>query len=121
MASANPVVWFEVRGAEADKLRGFYGELLGWEFDVDGDGYGMIAGADPEQGPGGGIGPTAPGQRGWTAFYVQVPNLEVAVGEAQALGSTVLLPPTQLPETTIAVVSDPEGRALGLCAPRSDS
>ena len=31
---SNPVVRFEVVGQDADKLRQFYGELLGWEFQV---------------------------------------------------------------------------------------
>ena len=29
---SNPVVWFEVMGQNADKLRSFYGNLLGWKF-----------------------------------------------------------------------------------------
>ena len=32
---SNPVVWFEVMGQNADKLRSFYGNLLGWKFNTD--------------------------------------------------------------------------------------
>ncbi len=28
------VVWFEVCGKDANGLRGFYGELFGWKFQV---------------------------------------------------------------------------------------
>ena len=31
----NPVVWFEVIGHDADKLRSFYRDLLGWSFQLD--------------------------------------------------------------------------------------
>jgi len=30
-----PVVHFEVIGKDSDKLRGYYGELFGWEFDTN--------------------------------------------------------------------------------------
>jgi predicted enzyme related to lactoylglutathione lyase len=111
---SNPVVWFEVMGQDADKLRQFYSELLGWKIEVQPEtGYGMVS-----PGPGGiagGIGAAGPGSRGWTTFYTQVPCLETALETAQRLGSRVLMPVTKLPDTTIAVVSDPEGRAVGLC------
>jgi hypothetical protein len=110
----NPVVWFEVMGQHADKLRKFYRELLGWEFQIqDGTDYGMV-----EPGSGGiagGTGQTEAGERGWVTFYTQVPCLESALERAAALGSRVLLPITHLPDTAIAVVSDPEGNAVGLC------
>ena len=91
----NPVVWFEVRGQDADKLRSFYGELLGWSFL--------------------GIGRATGGGRGWVTFYTQVPDLAGAVAKAERMGSRVLVPITHLPDATIAVVSDPEGNPVGLC------
>jgi hypothetical protein len=112
----NPVVWFEVLGQDADKLRGFYGELLGWRFQVDETTrYGVV-----EAGPGGiagGIGPAHNG--GWVTFYTQVADLAGTLRRAKALGSLVLVRPTELPDVTIAVVSDPEGHPVGLCTPRS--
>jgi len=117
MAKTNPVVWFEVVGQDADKARSFYGELLGWRFQVDpASGYGVVEGAGEEGGVAGGIGPAAPGQPSRVTFYTQVDDLDATIAKAQALGSTVLMPPTKLPETTIAVVSDPEGLPVGICA-----
>lgn len=113
----NPVVWFEVMGQDADKLRRFYGDLLGWEFDTDNPmKYGMVEAG--EGGIAGGIGDAADG-RGWATFYTKVPDLEAAVRKAESLGSRVLLPITELPDTRIAVVSDPEGNAVGICADRA--
>ena len=31
---SNKVVWFEVVGQDADKMRSFYGSLFGWNFNV---------------------------------------------------------------------------------------
>lgn len=110
----NPVVWFEVMGQDADKLRSFYGELLGWEFDTDNPmNYGMVQAG--EGGIAGGVG-QVPAGKGWTTFYTKVADLEAQVRKAESLGSTVLLPVTDLPDIRIAVVTDPEGNAVGLCA-----
>ena len=112
---ANPVVWFEVMGQDADKMRRFYGDLLGWSFNTDNPmNYGMVEAG--EGGIAGGIGQAPEGGRGWVTFYTKVASLERAVEQAEALGSTVLVPITNLPDTRIAVVTDPEGNAVGLCA-----
>ncbi len=113
----NPVVWFEVIGQDADKLRSFYGELLGWQFDLENPmKYGMVAAG--EGGIAGGVGQAQPGGRGWATFYTKVPDLEAAMAQATALGSSVLLEIQELPDTRVAVVTDPEGNAVGLCADR---
>lgn len=108
-----PVVWFEVMGESGDALRGFYGKLFGWEFKTTpGMDYGMVE--SPEKGIPGGVG-TAPDGRGWVTFYVGVEEIGAAVADAVALGSTVLMPPTALPDgSQIAMITDPEGRAIGL-------
>jgi predicted enzyme related to lactoylglutathione lyase len=120
MAETQPVVWFEVIGQDADKQRSFYGELFGWKFEVDPtSGYGVVEGAGDggeQPGIGGGIGAAAPGQPSWVAFYTAVDDLGATIAKAKALGSTVLVPATKLPTTTIAVVSDPEGLPVGICA-----
>lgn len=111
---ANPVVWFEVMGQDADKLRDFYGGLLGWRFDTDNPmNYGMVEAG--EGGIPGGIGQVAEGH-GWATFYTKVADLEATVAQAKRLGSIVRVPITELPDTFIAVVTDPEGNAVGLCA-----
>ena len=114
---ANPVVWFEVVGADAKALQAFYGDLFGWQFDTDNPvGFGMVA----AQGEGipGGVGPAQQGP-GWTTFYVQVDDVEAAVAKATSAGGTVLMPPTQLPTTRIAVIADPEGHPVGLATPQA--
>ena len=113
---SNPVVWFEVMGQDGDKLRSFYGQLLGWKFNTANPmNYGMVEAA--EGGIAGGVGQAGPGHPTWVTFYTQVPDLDAAIEKAKALGSQVLMPSTRLDATTIAVVSDPEGNPVGLCTP----
>ena len=113
---SNPVIWFEVLGQDADKMRAFYSSLLGWKFNLDPETkYGIVE--IGEAGIAGGVGQAPPGQRGWVTFYTQVPDLEDAVQRACELGSAVLMPITDLSDTRVAVVNDPEGHPVGLCAP----
>jgi predicted enzyme related to lactoylglutathione lyase len=112
------VVWFEVMGQDADKLRDFYEELLGWRFETPSPlGYGMVR---PGEGSlPGGVGQVRDGSRGWATFYSRVPQLEMAMARATALGSDVLLEIQELPDVRIAVVTDPEGHPVGLCETRA--
>ena len=111
---ANPVIWFEVLGQNADKLRGFYGRLFDWQFKLAPDAsmdYGMTD--KDATGIGGGVG-KAPQGPGWVTFYVGVPDVAAALARAVQLGATVLMPVTQLPDATLAVFADPEGHPIGL-------
>jgi uncharacterized protein len=54
---ASPVVWFEVLGQNAEKLREFYSDLFDWKFQVqESMNYGMMNPAEGEKGIGGGVG-----------------------------------------------------------------
>lgn len=111
---ANQVTWFEVMGTDARKLRSFYGELFGWNFEMakaEGMDYGMTDKA--QTGVGGGVG-RAPEGPGWVTFYVSVDDLHGAIARAQKLGAKVLMPPMTIPEGQIAVIADPEGHPIGL-------
>ena len=115
---SGPVVWFEVLGQDADKMRSFYSSLLGWKFNLDpATKYGIVEIGDT--GIAGAVGQAPPGQRGWVTFYTRVPDLEASVARACELGSAVLMPISELPDIRVAVVNDPEGHPVGLCAPRA--
>ncbi|MFI6079544.1 VOC family protein [Streptomyces sp. NPDC051217] len=135
-----PVVHFEIVGADPAKLRAFYGELFGWDFDL-GDAstpavsrpgeYGfVVGGANPV--PGDGVGESAsdgvPGINGGVAggagfqprvlFYIGVPDVEAALRKAESLGGTRLMgPEPERPAPGALVVghfADPEGNVVGL-------
>ena len=107
-----PIVWFEVLGQHADKLEGFYGEVLGWRFETR------------RMPPKPALARRALRFRGaarataeppwWVTFYTRVPDLDAAIAKARALGSRVLVPPTPHGDFVFAVVSDPEGHPVGL-------
>lgn len=112
MRVSPPLVWFEAVGQHADKLRGFYTELLGWRFDSP---HTPAPNASPRV-PGLRTARRAEAPPWWVTFYVHVPDLDAAIRRARALGSRLLVPPTRHGERVIAVVSDPEGHPVGLCS-----
>jgi len=116
-----PVVWFEVMGQDADKLRGFYSEMFSWEFDVQAPAdYGLV----DQQGDGicGGVGRDMGTGTGWTTFYVRVADIDGAIAQAEKLGGKTLMPRQKLPSgDTVAVVTDPEGHPVGLVSCPKDT
>lgn len=121
---AQPVVHFEVIGADPGTLRGYYGELFGWEFDTSGavadevseaGNYGFT---QPAEGIPGGVGGGA-GYRSRVLFYVGVPEVEAALRKAESLGGTRVLGPSRPPgrELVVGQFTDPEGNLIGVAGP----
>lgn len=110
---ARPVVHWEIRAGDAERLRAFYGELFNWTI---GDGPIMTIPpgvGGPEPGPGGHI--RATDQGGGVTLYVQVRDLAASLAKAQELGATVVQERLQVPNgPTLAVISDPEDNPLVL-------
>jgi uncharacterized protein len=110
----HPVMWFEVLGSDAGKLREFYSDLFGWTFDVIPQvDYGVVKTGDT-RGVMGGIGKTQPGERSWVTFYTETPDVTASLARAEALGGRVVAPRTEVPGATIGIFQDPEGHILGL-------
>ncbi len=108
------ISWFEVRGRDADKLRSFYRDLFDWSFQLDGpEDYDVVSEDQAVVPDGVGAAP----DEGWSTFYVDVPSVGGSIEQALALGGVVLMPATSLPDTTIAVIADPEGHPVGLSGP----
>jgi uncharacterized protein len=115
-----PVVHFEIIGQDADKLRGYYSDLFGWEIDsnnpanygvvqregnTDGDGVGI----------GGGVGQGPEGYTGHVTVYVGVPDVEAALAKAESLGGTRMMGPEEPMEgVEIGLFNDPEGHTVGV-------
>jgi len=119
-----PVVHFEIIGTDPERLRGYYGELFGWKFDV-GSATAEAVSAPGEYGfvqpDGGGIPGGVGGGADYphrTLFYVGVPDVEAALREAERLGGARVSGPHPNPEGTLAVgfFTDPEGHLIGLAA-----
>lgn len=117
---ARPVVHFEVIGQDPDKLRSYYGQLFGWEFSepMGPTDYTVLTNAD---GIGGGIGAAPEGYDGHVTFYVQVPDVGAALDQAEGLGGQRMMGPDEVPGVGIVIglMSDPEGRVVGLMSQAS--
>lgn len=113
-ATVGKVAWFEIMGQDATKLRAFYADVFGWRIEGRQTPMGEYGFTQCEQtGVPGGIG-AAPEGPGWAIFYVQVDDVAATVARTVELGGAVVVPPTQLPDTRIAIIRDPEGHTLGI-------
>jgi uncharacterized protein len=117
-----PVVHFEIIGQDPAKLRSFFGDLFGWEFQT-GDAttetvsepgnYGFIDGSTTDGGVGGGA-----GYEPRVVFYVGVPDVEAALQKAEALGGKRQMGLEGTPGTlVVAHFTDPEGNLIGIAGP----
>ena len=87
-----PVVHFEIIGKDPRKLHDYYSELFGWEINADNPmAYGLV----PREGNvnadgvgiGGGVGGGPEGYDGHVTFYVEVPDVEAALAQAESTSS----------------------------------
>ena len=117
-----PVVHFEVVGKDPDKLRSFYSELAGWDFEVFNGGptdYGVVSrdGNTNSDGAGigGGVGNGPEGYEGHVTFYIEVPDVGASLEQVEKLGGTrVMGPDSPVEGLTIGLFTDPEGHVVGL-------
>ena len=124
-----PVVHFEITGSDPARLRGYYGELFGWEFNV-GDtvtetvsepgSYGFVDASTNGDGtgPNGGVG-GGEGFHPHALFYVGVPDVEAALEQAESLGGIRQMGPEGTPGTlVVGHFTDPEGNLIGVAGPK---
>ena len=115
-----PVVHFEIIGNDAEKLRGYYSELFGWEFNADNPmNYGTVdreANTNADGiGIGGGIGAGPEDYDGHVTFYIEVPDVEAALAKAESLGGSRIMGPENVMEgIEIGLFNDPECRTFGV-------
>jgi len=125
---AQPVVHFEIIGTDPARLRRYYGDLFGWEFETGGPvaptvsqagNYGFVERIPTGDGGGlpGGVG-GGPGYGGHVIFYIGVPDVEAALQQAESLGGKRRMGPDQAPGTGLVVghFTDPEGNLIGLAS-----
>lgn len=116
-----PVVHFEVIGKDGEKLQSYYSELFGWQIDTSNTmNYGIVqreGNTNAEGiGIGGGVSGGPDGYEGHVMFYVEVPDVEAALAQAESLGGTRMMGPDEVPGAGIVLghLKDPEGHLIGV-------
>ena len=109
----SPVVHYEIRAADPDAARAFYGKLFGWTFPTAVEpGYTYVETGETGGIPGG-IGRAQQGM-GHVTFFVRVDDVAAALAKATTLGANVFLPATHVPGVTFGLFADPEGHVIGV-------
>jgi predicted enzyme related to lactoylglutathione lyase len=110
-----PVDWFEILGSDAEGLRSFYGELLGWSFEAyptETPYWSVDTGAG--RGSAGGIGQSQDGNP-QVNVYAHVDDVQKYIEQAEAAGATTIVPPTEVGGgLTIAHFAEPNGTRFAL-------
>jgi uncharacterized protein len=113
---AHPIVHAEIRSADPDATRAFFGELFGWTFPAGGiAGYTYVDSGAPGTLPAG-ISPLQGGAE-LVTFFVGVPDMAAAVAKTVQLGGRVVQQPAAVPGVTFALIADPQGHIVGLAQP----
>ena len=113
--SANPIVHWELMGADGEAQKKFYSSIFDWEFDSP-EGFENYHLTDAEDtGVGGAVGQGPENHPSYAAIYVQVDDIEVSLAEVEANGGSTVIPRTEIPGTvTFAQFSDPAGNLVGI-------
>ena len=110
-----PVVHFELGFKDIEKAKRFYGPLLGWEFNAY-DQAAIIANIGPgPDGQGGHLNALGHPPHNYCVVYALVEDLAASIKQAEKLGGSVMVPPTEVPGMGhFAWLKDPEGNMFGL-------
>lgn len=113
---AHPVIHAEIRSADPDATRAFFGELFGWKVAAEGafPGYTFIdTGAE-----GGTYVAISPRQSAEdeVLFFVGVENVDATLAKAEKLGGKIIQPAQRVPGTSFGVFADAQGHRVGVAA-----
>ncbi len=112
--STNPIVHWEIMGADAAAQKSFYSDIFEWQFETP-EGFESYYMTSPEGGPGGAVGRGSDEMPGYLTIYVEVADINETLGKVEASGGSTVVPRTEIPDTVIfAMFSDPGGNIVGL-------
>ena len=111
----NDVNYFEIGSPDPEASRAFYGALFSWNFGEPSmpARYSMV-----NENQGGLWDTSEMGAGNWAIFYVQVEDVHAAIGRAQQLGATVLVPLIDNGAIEFAHLTDPSGNRFGIWRPK---
>jgi predicted enzyme related to lactoylglutathione lyase len=111
---SHPIVHAEIRSADPDGTRRFFGSLFGWTYPTEGafPGYTFV-----ETGvPGALYTAISPlqGDGDLVTFFVGVQNIQDTIADTLRLGGRVVQEPVTVPGVAFALIADPQGHIIGL-------
>lgn len=113
----HPAVMFEVLAQDRQKLLDFYGNVFGWHYQPDAQGFAYVRFPAEKRALLGGIGQadaSDPAYQAGRNFYLEVDDLEQAIARVDAAGGSQWVAPTRVDGYEFAMVKDPEGNIVGL-------
>ncbi len=110
----HPVVHAEIRSADPDGTRAFFGDLFGWTYPRPGavPGYTFVDTGVPDS-LYLAISPLQAGSE-LVTFFIGVENINDTLAQATKLGGRVVQDRTDVPGVAFALIADPLGHVLGL-------
>jgi predicted enzyme related to lactoylglutathione lyase len=111
---SHPIVHAEIRSADPDGTRAFFGSLFGWTYPTKGafPGYTFV-----ETGvPGALFTAISPlqGDGDLVTFFVGVQDMDATIADAVRLGGRVVQQPVTVPGVAFALIADPQDHVVGL-------
>ena len=112
----HPVIHTEIRSADPDATRAFFGDLFGWKVASEGafPGYTFID-TGAEGGPYVAISPRQ-GTEDEVLFFVGVEDVAATLARAEELGGSIVQPAQNVPGTSFGVLADAHGHKVGVAA-----
>jgi predicted enzyme related to lactoylglutathione lyase len=116
------VVWHTLLAPDVEKAKAFYGQLLGWEYEIFKPGEMDVPMIKQNGQSHGGIQEiTSPGTPAHWCAYVQVEDLAATLGRVEAAGGKTLAPITAIPDVgSFAVIADPDGGVIAAFTPSGE-
>jgi len=113
--SANPIVHWELMGADGDAQKAFYSAIFDWKFNTpEGfENYHLTEG--DAMGVNGAVGRGFEETPTYQAIYVGCDDINAKLVEVEANGGKTSVPRTEIPGVvTFALFTDPAGNMVGL-------
>jgi predicted enzyme related to lactoylglutathione lyase len=112
--------WNELVTTDIERAKSFFGELFGWEYELDETGYTLIRNAGSLNG---GMREQSEQERGleprWLPYFT-VDGADDAARQAERAGGRTLAPSADIPFGRLAVIADPQGAAFAVFEGKTD-
>ena len=106
----------EIRSADPDATRDFFGKMFGWKYPEEGafPGYTFVDTGD-QDGPATAISPLQ-GDADQVLFFVGVEDVKATLAKAEELGGKIIQEAMEAPGVSFGVFADAQGHQVGVAS-----